>query len=140
MIDRVDKHVPQSKRLMTDDRSNILIYLTGHGGDGFLKFQDFEEMNGHDIADALAQMWEKKRYNEIMLMVETCQAASMYRELKSPNIVALASSLTGQSSYSHHADNEIGVAVIDRLTYHTLKFMENVNRGEKATLKELVSL
>jgi phosphatidylinositol glycan class K len=36
--------VPRSKRLMTDERSNVLIYMTGHGGDEFLKFQDFEEI------------------------------------------------------------------------------------------------
>jgi phosphatidylinositol glycan class K len=29
---------------MTDERSNVLIYMTGHGGDEFLKFQDFEEI------------------------------------------------------------------------------------------------
>lgn len=34
----------------------------GHGGDNFLKFQDTEEINAHDLADAIAQMEEKKRY------------------------------------------------------------------------------
>jgi hypothetical protein len=29
----------RSKRLLTDEGSNILVYMTGHGGDGFLKFQ-----------------------------------------------------------------------------------------------------
>jgi hypothetical protein len=30
------------RRLQTTERSNILIYMTGHGGDEFLKFQDAE--------------------------------------------------------------------------------------------------
>ena len=41
---RVPEHTPRSKRLLTDAGSNILIYMTGHGGDGFLKFQDSEEV------------------------------------------------------------------------------------------------
>ena len=32
--------MPRSKRLLSDARSNVLVYLTGHGGDEFLKFQD----------------------------------------------------------------------------------------------------
>jgi glycosylphosphatidylinositol transamidase (GPIT) subunit GPI8 len=36
---------PHSKRLLTDANSNILIYMTGHGGDEFLKFQDSEEIS-----------------------------------------------------------------------------------------------
>ena len=36
---RLPHSTPGSKRLLSDDRSNILIYMTGHGGDGFLKFQ-----------------------------------------------------------------------------------------------------
>ena len=33
-------NLPNSKRLRTDENSNVLFYLTGHGGDEFLKFQD----------------------------------------------------------------------------------------------------
>jgi phosphatidylinositol glycan class K len=47
--------------LATDENSNILIYMTGHGGDNFLKFQDSEEINARDLADALQQMHERKR-------------------------------------------------------------------------------
>ena len=61
MTDRVDGGVPLSKRLLTDDRSNVLLYMTGHGGNGFLKFQDSEEVTNVDLADAIEQMWQKKR-------------------------------------------------------------------------------
>jgi glycosylphosphatidylinositol transamidase (GPIT) subunit GPI8 len=57
----------------TTERSNVLIYLTGHGGDGFLKFNDYEEVSSHDIADAVEQMHQQRRYNEMLLIVDTCQ-------------------------------------------------------------------
>ncbi|PHH71685.1 hypothetical protein CDD80_5061 [Ophiocordyceps camponoti-rufipedis] len=125
LTDRVGAEMPRSKRLLTDERSNILIYMTGHGGNEFLKFQDAEEIGAYDLADAFEQMWEKKRYHEILFMIDTCQANTMYSRLYSPNIIATGSSELDQSSYSHHADNDVGVAVIDRYTYYNLEFLEN---------------
>ncbi|KEZ40535.1 Peptidase C13 family protein [Scedosporium apiospermum] len=125
LTDRVGDEMPRSKRLLTDDRSNILVYMTGHGGNEFLKFQDAEEIGAYDLADAFEQMWEKKRYHEILFMIDTCQANTMYSKLYSPNIIATGSSELDQSSYSHHADNDVGVAVIDRFTYYNLEFLEN---------------
>jgi phosphatidylinositol glycan class K len=61
-LGRVHPSIPRSKRLLTDDRSNIFVYMTGHGGNEFLKFQDNEEISAFDIADAFEQMWQKKRY------------------------------------------------------------------------------
>lgn len=62
IVGRVSPDTPRSKRLLTDDRSNVFVYMTGHGGDEFLKFQDAEEISAFDIADAFEQMWEKRRY------------------------------------------------------------------------------
>ncbi len=33
----------------------------GHGGDGFLKFQDAEEISSQELGDAFEQMWQKRR-------------------------------------------------------------------------------
>ena len=74
LTDRWEEGVPASKRLQTDEGSNILIYMTGHGGSEFLKFQDSEEISSWDLADAFSQMREKKRYNEMLFMIDTCQA------------------------------------------------------------------
>jgi phosphatidylinositol glycan class K len=58
----MEPSVPRSKRLLTDAHSNVFVYMTGHGGNEFLKFQDNEEISAFDIADAFEQMWQKKRY------------------------------------------------------------------------------
>lgn len=72
-------------------------------------------------------------------MIDTCQANTMYSKFKSPNIIATGSSEIDQSSYSHHADNDVGVAVIDRYTYYNLDFLESQVRepNSKATVGEL---
>lgn len=63
----------------------------------------------------------------------------MYTQLYSPNIIATGSSELDQSSYSHHADNDVGVAVIDRYTYYNLEFLETHVRdlSSKNTLGDL---
>lgn len=135
---RLDKQIPRSKKLMSDDRSNVLIYLTGHGGEDFLKFQDNEELGAQDVADAIAQMWEKKRYHELLFMIDTCQASSMFSRIDSPNVIAASSSKTGEPSYSHHADHGLGVHVIDRFTYYILENFEKMTRDDTATVHKLV--
>ena len=40
------------------------------------------------------------RYNEVFLIVDTCQAYSMTQKLYSPNILAVGSSLVGEDSLS----------------------------------------
>lgn len=72
-------------------------------------------------------------------MIDTCQANTMYTKLYSPNIIATGSSELDQSSYSHHADNDVGVAVIDRYTYYNLEFLEGEVRdlSNKKTLGDL---
>ncbi|PPQ86688.1 hypothetical protein CVT25_006763 [Psilocybe cyanescens] len=137
---RMDPSVPRSKRLLSDERSNIFVYMTGHGGNEFLKFQDNEEISAFDVADAFEQMYQKKRYNEIFFMIDTCQANTMYSKLYSPNILAAGSSQLGENSYSHANDNDIGVAVIDAFTHYTLEFMEKINKTSQVSMQELLIL
>ncbi len=139
LTDRWPKEHPKSKRLLTDENSNIFIYMTGHGGADFLKFQDAEEIASQDLADAFEQMHEKRRYNEILFMIDTCQANTMFSKIYSPNIMAIGSSELHESSYSHHSDTEIGVAVIDRFTYYNLEFLENITRNSPLTMQDLVN-
>lgn len=127
---RHEPNTPASKKLDTDENSNIFIFMTGHGGDGFLKFQDYEELSSEDIADAIQEMHVKKRYNEIFYMVDTCQAGSLSNAITSPNVVTIGSSKTGESSYAHHSDREVGVAVIDRFTFSTLDYLQRMKVGD----------
>lgn len=127
----------RSKRLLTDDKSNVLIYMTGHGGDNFLKFQDTEEINSHDLADALQQMFERRRYKQVLLLIDTCQASTMHEHLRAPGVTAIASSVRGESSYSYQVDDELGVAVLDRFTWALLQFTAGVNATSNVTLADL---
>ncbi|TYK28784.1 GPI-anchor transamidase isoform X1 [Cucumis melo var. makuwa] len=131
---RHEAAVPRSKRLLSDEGSHILLYMTGHGGDEFLKFQDSEELQSHDLADAVKQMKEKLRFKELLIMVDTCQAATLFNQLHSPGVLAIGSSKKGENSYSHHLDPDVGVSVVDRFTYYTLAFFERLNMYDNTSL------
>uniref|UniRef100_A0A8D2MM57 GPI-anchor transamidase n=1 Tax=Zonotrichia albicollis TaxID=44394 RepID=A0A8D2MM57_ZONAL len=134
---RIPPSTPRSKRLLSDDRSNILIYMTGHGGNGFLKFQDSEEITNVELADAFEQMWQKRRYNELLFIIDTCQGASMYERFYSPNIMALASSQVGEDSLSHQPDLGIGVHLMDRYTFYVLEFLEEIHPASQTNMNDL---
>ncbi|KAG5544898.1 hypothetical protein RHGRI_017380 [Rhododendron griersonianum] len=136
---RHESAVPRSKRLLSDEGSHILLYMTGHGGDEFLKFQDSEELQSHDLADAVKQMKEKRRFKELLIMVDTCQASTLFSQLHSPGVLAIGSSMKGENSYSHHLDSDVGVSVVDRFTYYTLAFFERLNIYDNASLSSLFS-
>jgi len=123
---RHEESVPRSKRLLSDEHSNVLIYLTGHGGDEFLKFQDHEEVTSMDLADAFHQMEQQRRFNEILFIIETCQANTLFSRFYTRNILALGCSELGENSYAHHHDPDVGIPIIDRFTYSTLEFFEEM--------------
>ncbi|KAK9676921.1 hypothetical protein RND81_11G109800 [Saponaria officinalis] len=110
---RHENAVPRSKRLLSDEGSHILLYMTGHRGDEFLKFK------------------------ELLIMVDTCQAATLFNQLESPGVLAIGSSLKGENSYSHHLDSDVGVSVVDRFTYYTIAFFKRLNMYANASLTSL---
>ena len=42
-----------------------------------------------------------ERYNEILFMIDTCQAATLYSYITSPNVIGIGSSIKDESSYSY---------------------------------------
>jgi hypothetical protein len=108
-----------------DENTNVLVYLTGHGGDNFFKFQDGEELMSHDIASAFSQMYQSRRYNEILFISDTCQAFTMADKISVPNVFSVGSSLKGQNSYASHTDSEVGQSVIDRYSKVVKDFVDD---------------
>ncbi|CAH1453724.1 unnamed protein product [Lactuca virosa] len=94
---------------------------------------DSDELQSHDLADAVKQMKEKA-FKELLIMVDTCQAATLFSQLHSPDVLAIGSSMKGENLYSHHLDSDVGVSVVDRFTFYTLAFFERLNMYDNASL------
>ncbi len=114
-----------SQQLRSGPNSRVLLYMTGHGGNEFLKFHDKEEMSAADLAISLRQMWLQRRYKELLLIVDTCQASTLGAHLDSvPAITFISSSALGENSFAYDTNHELGLAVVDRFTYKLQNFME----------------
>jgi phosphatidylinositol glycan class K len=120
--------------LNSDQDSHILIYLTGHGGDQFFKFQDEEEILAAELAAVLSQMHEAGRYGQVLLVADTCQAFTLGDKITAPNVTVIASSLRGESSYAHHSDADLGLSVIERYTYAFTEYV--AKKGMSRSLQQ----
>ena len=92
--------VPCSKHLLSDEGSHILLYMTGHGGDHFLKFQDSEEIQIDNVANTIEQMLEKCIYKELSILAKlqhcihsftllVCWKLGAVSRMKSPILITL---------------------------------------------------
>jgi phosphatidylinositol glycan class K len=117
---------PVSKLLHTTNRSNVMIYITGHSGDNFMKFHDYEFLTSYDIAVAFRRMHALGRYNRILFVSDTCQAETLYTHIDAPNVVSIASSRLGEDSLSHksHFEMLLGNSMVDGFTSEVLRLFE----------------
>lgn len=53
---------PAHGKLRTDGATNLLLFLTGHGGDEFLKMHDQTELSAADLATAIEDMHRQRRH------------------------------------------------------------------------------
>ncbi|KAJ8614537.1 hypothetical protein CTAYLR_000835 [Chrysophaeum taylorii] len=107
----------RSPLLGSGPASNVVLYMTGHGGDEFLKFQDSEELSAVELANAVREMRLKRRFRKLLVLVDTCQAGSLFSRLDdAPGVLGLASSRLGENAYASPPDATIGVALADRFT------------------------
>ncbi len=126
----------RSKQLLSDSGSNVLLFLSGHGGDGFLKFRDVSNVQSHDLSDALETMRTQRRFREMLVLVDTCQAATIPEPFITPRVTSISSSLRGENSYASAHDNVLGQALLDRFTHATLQFVKL--SGHSGTVSQLV--
>ena len=118
--------------LHSDDESSIFFYFAGHGGDEFFKFHDYEELEAYELMMMFHQMYVKRRYRQMLVILDTCQASTMSNLLDStltgslidpdlsfyaPNITFISSSRKDENSYAYQTNPDLGVAVVDRYTY-----------------------
>lgn len=114
---------PAHRMLPGGPNSSLLVYMTGHGGDGFLKFHDKTEMAAEDFAHALEEGRASGRWGEALLLFDTCQAATLTEALRSPGLIALVSSVRGENSYAHGHDRSVGQSLMDGFTHTVTSFL-----------------
>ena len=135
LLGRHEKYTPSYQRLHDiDEDTNLFLYMTGHGGDGFFKFRDVEDFTTKDLRGVFEQLQIMKRFRSVLFLSDTCQAFTTapnthVENEESPggmvltNVYSVASSLKDENSYAHHSNTIIGHSVMDRYIYNFVNYM-----------------
>ncbi|KAK8800341.1 hypothetical protein WA171_004974, partial [Blastocystis sp. BT1] len=124
LLDNLPSSLSSKRKLYSNENSTLLLFLNGHGGDGFFKFREREELNSHILWNVLFQMFKMKRYGQVMIMIDTCQASSLIPKDLPPNSIFLASSSVGEESYSHGFDYHYGLPTKDRFVTSLMRSLK----------------
>jgi len=97
-------------KLKTNEDSKIFIFFNGHGGDNFFKVQDKDPvLQSIDLAKAYNEMHTKRKYKEIFMIMETCEAQSLFDEIDAPNLILMGTSARGESAWSNELNQDVHV-------------------------------
>jgi len=103
-----------------DENDNIVIYMCGHGREGFFKVCDRYFIFKNDLMDILQGV--SKRINNLLLILDTCQASTLLDERHIPaNVTVVTTSLDNEFSYASNAISSLGVYGIDDFPYFLYK-------------------
>lgn len=131
------------RKLNTNRNSRLLIYITAHGGDTFIKFRGKYVVLSDDLNRALIEMYSKGRYKEILFILDTCEGFTLFTSVNSdlaPNIFFISSSVLNEKALSISYDNEQMTPLADRFSYLLYNIIENVysNRNFDLDIRKII--
>ena len=127
------------RQLKTNKNSRILIVITSHGGENFIKVRNYQVILSDELHRTLSEMYIKQLYKELVFVLDTCEAYSVYDHVNVPNIYFVASSLINQKASSYSYDDALMGPSVDKfhfLLFKTLKYIHQ-NMLYNYTLDEL---
>eukprot|EP01028_Stygiella_incarcerata_P004775 TRINITY_DN2073_c0_g1_i2.p1 TRINITY_DN2073_c0_g1~~TRINITY_DN2073_c0_g1_i2.p1 ORF type:complete len:447 (-),score=86.07 TRINITY_DN2073_c0_g1_i2:19-1359(-) len=147
-----EENIVSSSKLLhsSQENTNLLVYMTGHGGPGFLKIQDHEALSSSDIADIFQCL--QGRYKKALFLADTCKAGSLLTELDNiEDMVAVVSSKDGENSYAAVQHLLFGMHLVDGFSHELSNyaaernlrrdsladFVEHMMKNEEKVLSEI---
>lgn len=124
---RYDENTPPTRRLLSDETSNIIIYVAGHGAKSYFKFQDLEFLSSSDLSETFTMMHNQRRYGRILFLADTCHAIALCEHVDAPNVACLAASNAEDESYSHEFDDQLGVHLSSFWMYEMFKLLDRTS-------------
>jgi glycosylphosphatidylinositol transamidase (GPIT) subunit GPI8 len=116
----------KDEKVKFSNNSRILLYMTGHGGQEFLKFHDYEELTAQHFSSIIRQMADNKLFSKMLIVLDTCQAATLLEKYinEISNVIFVSSSMLNQNSYGYFTHPDLGIVTYDRFTYALYQFFQ----------------
>ncbi|KAG5481327.1 hypothetical protein LSCM4_07038 [Leishmania orientalis] len=130
---RYDENTPPTRRLLSDEKSNIIIYVAGHGAKSYFKFQDAEFLSSSDVSETLMMMHQQRRYGRVVFLADTCHAISLCEHVEAPNVVCLAASDAESESYSCQHEDQLGTALVSYWMHEMYRLLNGTSCSNPLT-------
>lgn len=112
------------RQLNSNKNSRIIIIITSHGGENFIKVRGNMVILSTELHRTLNEMYIKDKYKELLFVLDTCEGYSLFDDVRVPNIYFIASSLVNQKASSYSFDHYLMGPTVDKfhfLLYNNLK-------------------
>ncbi|KER19420.1 hypothetical protein T265_11804 [Opisthorchis viverrini] len=132
------KHEANEKKVLeSGPDDNVFIFYSGHGGSSYIGLLG-EYLYAIELNDTLAYMHSKKKFNKLVLYMESCNSGSMFKDVLPSNmgIYVTTSAMEDEASCAVFCfDSKIDVCMANEYPYEWITDSEQ-NDIKKRTLKE----
>lgn len=132
---RFEHDDPLNKRLDFSGAESLVVYLTGHGGDLYMKIKYLEIFFARHFSDFFEDLFVSRKVGRAFVISDTCSAGTLFSTVRGEQVNA---ALYGSSEWDTYSislgfDRFVGQPLKDRFSYHFVKHLEAVSRGAKPT-------
>jgi ABC-type branched-subunit amino acid transport system substrate-binding protein len=109
--------------LGSNEESNVLVYIVGHGSPGAIDFANGEKLTAAEFTSLAEEMYSLKKYRQMLIMDETCFGESMALGIDNPGLVFFTGASRMESSFGATYDFDIKQWLADDFTARALEYI-----------------
>ena len=125
----------QFRQLNTDKNSRIIIIVTSHGGENFIKVRGKLVILSDELNRTLNEMYIKQRYKEIVFVLDTCEGYSLFDNVNVPNVYFVASALLNQKASSYSFDGNLMGPTADKFHFLLWRKLTEISKNQNYDMK-----
>ena len=118
------------RQLNSDKNSRIIVIITSHGGENFIKVRNFLVVLTDELNRTLNEMYIKGKYKEIIFVLDTCEGYTLYNHVNIPNIYFVSSSALGQKSQSYSYDENLMGPTVDKFHFLMYNMLTDIHKNK----------
>ncbi|MFA7253124.1 MAG: C13 family peptidase [Patescibacteria group bacterium] len=137
--------------LDSDNQTNLLVYVAGHGGtgsnstdsannqlgdEGIIRFSNGNNMTSTELKSVIEEMAGKQKYRQMMVVLETCFSGAMGKDITTPNVLFMTAASDQEVSYGANYSPKIKQWLADNFTY---QLIAQINKDPESSIADLYS-
>lgn len=121
--------VGSKKVINSGPNDNLFVFFSDHGAPGIIAFPDGSALHASELNKAIKNMYQQKRFKNMVLYIEACESGSMFEKLLPNNIdVYVTTAANGkESSYACYYDDDLQTYLGD---LYSVNWMEDSDRED----------